>query len=741
MSGSKLSDSDRDQQSIYHCRHRHDPEIIARLEEIFKECSHPDETRRRQIGEELGLDAKQVKFWFQNKKTQLRTKSERLDINALRLENERIQSENRIMSETLKTIACAPCGGRSMRQEERELYLQILKCERVVSFMANNGINPELLPAVPSTSSSSPLDTLRPTLLNQTVGTSRNQPILNHEEYIPSPSQHNIPAVNQDIFNHGHNQEIPDLALDQHVSSLTLTVTSPATVDPFRSQDDPLLISCLEYNIPALVTALDQNILSLASTSNQNNINLHVVEKQSQGLNPCLNVPSVTPTLDQDNPHPGQDISSILQDHTPSLDLDLDAILHILNSDVVSQPKTSENKDTENARMLKIANNAMEELMKLLSMNEPFWFRSLVDERFVLQRDCYQRIFQRSNSLNGPHARVESSKDSRVVKMSGTELVEMFLNSVSWVEHVEVDDKIQTHHLFRDLICGNNAYGAERWVLALERMCERIASASAETIPRSDVGGVIRSPDSRRNILRLTRRMVKSFCESLCMQDNTSFPHLTRMNNGAIRVAIRVNMNGPGEPKGMLLSAATSFWLPISPQDIFDYLIDDRKRAKWDVLCSGNAGHEIQRITTGSNPGNCVSIMRPFIPKENNIVILQESYVDALGSMMLYAPFDMKSLNYVMNGEDTSLFPILPSGFTISRDAKPDVPEGQSGEVGKSEGSLVTLMFQILASSPSRMSMVDIEFVSNVNALVTSTIEHIKDALNCSHSKLWISLD
>jgi len=59
-------------------------------------------------------------------------KSERLDINALRLENERIQSENRIMSETLKTIACAQCGGRSMGQEERELYLQILKVENIL---------------------------------------------------------------------------------------------------------------------------------------------------------------------------------------------------------------------------------------------------------------------------------------------------------------------------------------------------------------------------------------------------------------------------------------------------------------------------------------------------------------------------------------------------------------------------------------------------------------------------------
>ncbi|CAJ1935433.1 unnamed protein product [Sphenostylis stenocarpa] len=721
--------------------------------------------------------------------------------------------------------------------------------------MANNGMNPSLLPAIPSSSSSS-LDTLRASLLNQTVGTSQNQlipnqdpHIPNHDEYIPSPdhpipapAQQNIPAV-QDIpaatpalprdvpsLTHDHNQDIPAPALDQHAT--TFTDTSPANLDPFLNQDDSLLISCLEYNIPALVTSLEHNIPTLVSTHDQNN-NDPIVEKQIEG--PKHEVHSVTPTLNQDILPPGQDISPLRQDHTPSLDLDLDAILKILNCDLVSQPTTSQSKDTENARMLKIANNAMEELMKLLSMNEPFWFRSLVDERFILQRDCYQRIFRRSNYLNGPHARVESSKDSRVVKMSGTELVEMFLNSdkwvdlfptivksaqtievlesgslgnrngalqlmkaemhilsplvpirefhflryckqieagvwtigdvsidssthktstvsrarrfpsglliqemteglcrVSWVEHVEVDDKIQTHQLFRDLICGSNAYGAERWVLALERMCERFASASADTIPGCEAGGVIRSPDSRRNVMHLTRRMVKSFGGSLCMQDNTNFPHLTRMNNGGIRVAVRMNLTEPGEPKGMILSAATSFRLPLSPQDVFDYLIDDKKRAKWDVLCSGNAGHEIQRITTGSNPVNCVSIMRPFIPKENNLVILQESYADALGSMLVYAPFDMRALSFVMNGEDTSLFPILPSGFTISRDGQSDVSEEQSGGSG---GSLVTLMFQILASSPSRMSMVDIELVANVNTLVTSTVENIKGALNCSGSQ------
>lgn len=37
---------------------------------FFKECPHPDENQRRQLSRELGLDPKQIKFWFQNKRTQ-----------------------------------------------------------------------------------------------------------------------------------------------------------------------------------------------------------------------------------------------------------------------------------------------------------------------------------------------------------------------------------------------------------------------------------------------------------------------------------------------------------------------------------------------------------------------------------------------------------------------------------------------------------------------------------------------
>ena len=37
---------------------------------FYKECPHPDEEQRRDLSKELGLEPNQIKFWFQNKRTQ-----------------------------------------------------------------------------------------------------------------------------------------------------------------------------------------------------------------------------------------------------------------------------------------------------------------------------------------------------------------------------------------------------------------------------------------------------------------------------------------------------------------------------------------------------------------------------------------------------------------------------------------------------------------------------------------------
>ena len=54
---------------------------------------------------------------------------------------------------------------------------------------------------------------------------------------------------------------------------------------------------------------------------------------------------------------------------------------------------------------------------------------------------------------------------------------------------MEVDNKTQAHRLYRDLICRNVAYGAERWIVTLKRMCERFDCSMVEVESTCEFGG------------------------------------------------------------------------------------------------------------------------------------------------------------------------------------------------------------------------------------------------------------
>ena len=115
------------------------------------------------------------------------------------------------------------------------------------------------------------------------------------------------------------------------------------------------------------------------------------------------------------------------------------------------------------------------------------------------------------------------------------------------------------------------------------------------------------------------------------------------------------------------------------------------------------------------------------------MLILQESCTDASGSLVVYAPIDLPAINIVMSGEDPSYIPLLPSGFTILPDGRPGGGGGattSSNPMGGSSGSLITVAFQILVSSlPS--AKLNVESVTTVNNLISTTVQQIKAALNC----------
>lgn len=67
--------------------------------------------------------------------------------------------------------------------------------------------------------------------------------------------------------------------------------------------------------------------------------------------------------------------------------------------------------------------------------------------------------------------------------------VSEMLVQVTWVEHVEIEDKTDIHGLYRDLIHRGLAFGAERWLTTLQRMCERFACLMVKATSTRDLGG------------------------------------------------------------------------------------------------------------------------------------------------------------------------------------------------------------------------------------------------------------
>uniref|UniRef100_A0ACD5VUS3 Uncharacterized protein n=1 Tax=Avena sativa TaxID=4498 RepID=A0ACD5VUS3_AVESA len=101
--------------------HRHTTEQVRVMEAVFKESPHPDEKQRQQLSKQLGLSPRQVKFWFQNRRTQIKAIQERHENSLLKSELENLQRENRAMREfTRRPSRCANCGVAAASSHEAD---------------------------------------------------------------------------------------------------------------------------------------------------------------------------------------------------------------------------------------------------------------------------------------------------------------------------------------------------------------------------------------------------------------------------------------------------------------------------------------------------------------------------------------------------------------------------------------------------------------------------------------------
>ena len=109
-------------------------------------------------------------------------------------------------------------------------------------------------------------------------------------------------------------------------------------------------------------------------------------------------------------------------------------------------------------------------------------------------------------------------------------------------------------------------------------------------------------------------------------------------------------------------------------------------------------------------------------PPKDGVKIIQECFIDPLGSYVVYSPVNTQELNMAMNGHDLSnVSPIIPSGFFISEDSK------SLSKDRKSRGSLLTMAFQMHMPGPLVANFESAADASN--ALITTVVKSIKHAL------------
>ncbi|KAL3328319.1 hypothetical protein AABB24_035781, partial [Solanum stoloniferum] len=652
--------------------HKHSMEQIQRLEAFFKKCPRPDEDQQKQLGREAGLDHKRVKRWFQNKRTQTKTQNERSVNNALQKEKERLLCENKAMKEGMENIMCPKCDGRernveNMKMENQWLTEQYEKISNLISSVVGRPfvMDSNLAPPNPTLGSSS--NSSDGSLLNQNIcGSPIRYPPLRQENnhnndnnvQAHSININNIPVMSpspqeHDEFHHDNRQKTN--MLETVVASMNEMVELWKMNDPIwidSSSDGRCFIhrDSSERTFSNQVQPYQTSIARIESSKDCGIVSMTAIELIRNFLDPVKWM-NLFPTI-------------------------------------VTKARTIEVLDSRTwGGSIQLMYEKLHILSPLVEARDFFIIRCCrqFDPTTWIMVDVSYDIFNEIQS-GVPCYSWKFPSGCAIQDMGNGQ------SKVTWVEHVQVYEKYQVNRIFRDLLCGCEAYGAKRWIMTLQRMSGRYNFAMDSTCPtRHDFKGVFHDPEGLKNTIQVSQRMVKSFFEILSTTDKLDFSTSSQLNCGD-RISIRKNEEIT-QPKGFIAIAATSLWLPLSLQDAFNFFKDDKTRNQWDILTGGNNVIELDRVLTGTCPGNNITIIQPY-NMHKELLVLEETSIDEMGAFLVYAPIELRAITSIVNGGDATKVPILPSGIIISPDGR--LSSNRDNTANAHNGSILTVAFQIL---------------------------------------------
>ncbi|KAG6725307.1 hypothetical protein I3842_02G026700 [Carya illinoinensis] len=563
--------------------HRHTPQQIQELEALFKECPHPDEKQRLELSRRLCLETRQVKFWFQNRRTQMKTQLERHENSLLRQENDKLRAENMSIRDAMRNPICSNCGGSAI-MGEISIEEQHLRIE-------NSRLKDEL------------------DRVCALAGKFLGRPISSLANSIGPP--------------------LPSSSLELGVGSNGYGVLSTvATTLPLGPDFGIGISSALPVMPPARTTAgFDRSIersmfLELALAAMDELVKMAQTDeplwvRSLEGGREMLNheeyVRTFTPCIGL---RPNGFVTEATRETGMVIVNSLVLVETLMDSNrwaemfpyLIARSSTT---DVISSGMGGTRNGSLQLMHAELQVLSP-----LVPVREVnFLRFCKQHA-------EGVWAVVDVSIDS----IRETSVAPTFVNcrrlpsgcvvqdmpngysKVTWVEHAEYDES-EVHQVYRPLLSSGMGFGAQRWIANLQRQCECLAILMSSAVPTRDHAAI--TAGGRRSMLKLAQRMTDNFCAGVCASTVHKWNKLHAENvDEDVRVMTRKSVDDPGEPPGVVLSAATSVWLPVSPQRLFNFLRDERLRSEWDILSNGGPMQEMAHIAKGQDHGNCVSLLR-----------------------------------------------------------------------------------------------------------------------------------
>ncbi|XP_028083900.1 homeobox-leucine zipper protein ROC3 [Camellia sinensis] len=700
MEGVSGNEQETEQQPKKKRYHRHTARQIQEMESLFKECPHPDDKQRQRLSQDLGLKPRQVKFWFQNRRTQMKAQQDRQDNVILRAENESLKNENYRLQAALRCIICPNCGGPAMLGEigydEQQLRLDNARLkeefERVCCLASRYSDRP--------IQSMGPVPLLPPSLdLDMSIYPRNFQEPMSEMIPVPlMPENSHFPGGGLIM------EEDKSLALELAMSSMDVLVKMCQAGEPLWIRNNDSGREVLNFEEHTRMFQWPMNL-------KQNGSEFRMEATRDTAVVIMNSITLVDAFLDANK----------WMELFPSI-ISRAKTLQIVTSGVSGHASGS----------LHLMYAEMQALSPLVPTREAHFLRY-----------CQQNVEEGTWAIvDFPLESLQESFQPSLPRYkrrpSGCVIQDMpnGYSRVTWVEHAEVEEKA-VHQIFDQFVNSGIAFGAHRWLAVLQRQCERLASLMARNI--SDLG-VIPSPEARKNLMNLAQRMIRTFCVNISTSSGQSWTALSDSADDTVRITTRKTTE-PGQPSGLILSAVSTTWLPHPHYQVFDLLRDEHRRVQLDVLSNGNSLHEVAHIANGSHPGNCISLLRINVASnssQNVELMLQESCTDDSGSLVVYATVNVDDIQLAMSSDDPSCIALLPLGFVI-------VPVGQStgnnndctningDDVSDTRnfpnsGCLLTVGLQVLASTiPS--AKLNLSSVTAINNHLCNTVQQINAAL------------